>query len=257
MTPDASIVQQLRELDVTEGDVVVVHTSFSALKPVDGGPGGFIEALIEAIGSRGTLVMPSMTSDDDHPFDVQVTACPDMGVVADTFWRRADALRSDNPHAFAARGPHAERITAAHPIDPPHGVNSPVGRAFELDAKVLLAGVGHDANTTVHLAENLAAVRYRRPQSVTIMDAGGPVRLEYDEIDHCCQKFSLVGDWLDAEGLQRKGPLAHGEARLARSRDIVRVVKARLLADETVFLHPRGVDEECDDAWRSLSGLKL
>ena len=82
-----------------------------------------------------------------------------MGIVAETFWRSPDVLRSDSPHAFAAIGPRAKEITAAHPLDPPHGLNSPVGRAYELDAQVLLLGVGHYANTTIHLAENLAGVR--------------------------------------------------------------------------------------------------
>ena len=42
-------------------------------------------------------------------------------------------------------------------------------------------------------------------------------------------------------------------ARLARSRDIVRV-KDRLCQNETVFLHPMGVDKQCDEARRSLEG---
>ena len=42
------------------------------------------------------------------------------------------------------------------------------------------------------------------------------------------------------------------QARLIRSQDIVEVVTARLRQNETIFLHPRGVDEECDDAWMSL-----
>jgi aminoglycoside N3'-acetyltransferase len=62
-----------------------------------------------------------------------------------------------------------------------------------------------------------------------------------------------VDAWLDHKKLQIRGTVGHGEARLARSRDIVSVVMDHLRADETIFLHPRGVDEECDDAWRSLT----
>jgi aminoglycoside 3-N-acetyltransferase len=112
---------------------------------------GLIAALRIAVGPQGTLVMPSMTSDDDHPFDPKTTPCMDMGIVADTFWGLTGVLRSDNPAAFAAIGPQAARITAPHPIDPPHGLNSPVGRVYELDGQVLLLGVAHDSNTTIHL----------------------------------------------------------------------------------------------------------
>lgn len=219
---------------------------------MEDGPAGLIAALREALGPDGTLVMPSMSSDDDTPFDPATTPCPDMGVVAETFWRSPGVLRSNSPHAFAAVGLHAAEITASHPAEIPHGPDSPVGRACELDAQVLLLGVGHDANTTIHLAENLAGVRYRLEKYVTVLEDGRPVRLHYGEIDHCCQRFSLVDRWLDERGLQKYGSVGHGEARLARARDIVEVATERLHAEETVFLHPPGVDEECDEARRSL-----
>ena len=116
--------------------------------------------------------MPSMTEDDDHPFDPKTTPCIGMGIVPDIFWRLPGVLRSDNPSAFAAVGKQATRITAPHPIDPPHGLDSPVGRVYELDGQVLLLGVGHDANTTIHLAESLAGVRYRRKKYFTVVKEG-------------------------------------------------------------------------------------
>jgi aminoglycoside N3'-acetyltransferase len=78
------------------------------------------------------------------------------------------------------------------------------------------------------------------------------VKVSYAEIDHCCDRFNLVDTWLDQQRLQRKGTVGHAVARLARSRDIVAVVSARLRADKLVFLHPLGVDEECDEARRSV-----
>jgi aminoglycoside N3'-acetyltransferase len=140
-----------------------------------------IRAIRPALGPDGTLVMPSMSDDDDHAFDVRTTPCIGMGVVADTFWRMPGVRRSDSPHAFAALGPEADRITAAHPWDFPHGLDSPVGRVYELDGQVLLLGVGHDANTTIHLAEALAGVRYRRRKSLTLVVASVTDRLRTNE----------------------------------------------------------------------------
>ena len=62
----------------------------------------------------------------------------------------------------------------------------------------------------------------------------------------------LVDQWLDEAGGQWRGRVGHGEARLARSRDIVEAVLARIRADETVFLHEPGVDSECDEARMSI-----
>jgi hypothetical protein len=53
-------------------------------------------------------------------------------------------------------------------------------------------------------------------------------------------------------GLQIQGGVGHAEARLIKSEDIVQVVTKRIEANETVFLHPLGVDEECDEARTSL-----
>lgn len=248
----ATVVRQLTELGVRPSHVLQVHTAFSRVGPVEDGPHGLIEALRTALGPEGTLVMPSMTDDDDHPFDPLTTPCLGMGVTADTFRRLPGVRRSDSPHAFAAAGPMAERIVAPHPIDVPHGPDSPAGRALDLGGSVLLLGVGHDADTTVHLAEGIAGVRYRRRKHVTVMRDGTPTRYEYDEIDHCCERFALVDGWLDERGLQRRGTVGHAEARLVRARDVVDVVLERLRADETVFLHPPGTDAECDEAWASL-----
>lgn len=256
MTPipiaQSALTQQLLTLGVTPGAVLLVHCAFSRVGPVEGGPVGLIRALQSALGPAGTLVMPSMTDDDDNVFDPQRTPCAGMGILADTFWRLPGVLRSDSPHAFAAAGPQAASITAPHPIDFPHGLDSPVGRVFGLDGQVLLLGVGHGANTTIHLAEALASVRYRRPKQITARVGGLVARIAYSEIDHCCQNFDLVDGWLDGAGLQWHGQVGVGQARLARSGDIVAVVTAQLRSDETAFLHPFGVDEECDEARASL-----
>jgi len=248
------LTQQLLELGVQPGGVLLVHTSFSKVQPVEGGPVGLISALHSALGVHGTLVMPSMSYDDNHPFDRSKSHCSEMGVVADTFWRLPGVLRSDNNHAFAAVGPHAERILAPHPLDIPHGLNSPVDRVYELDGQVLLLGVDHTSNTTIHLCESIAGVRYRRDKYLTALEDGVPTRFEYRETDHCCQNFSLVNDWLDERGLQKRGKVGNAEARLIRSQDIVDVVTERLAENETTFLHPKGFDRQCDDAWRSLVG---
>jgi aminoglycoside 3-N-acetyltransferase len=246
------LIEQLRTLGVVPGSVLIVHTAFSRVGPVNGGPQGLIDALRSVLGTEGTLVMPSMTDEDDRPFDPAASPCAGMGIVAETFWRMPGVLRTDNPHAFAAVGPRAAEITAPQPVDLPHGVDSPVGRVRDLDGYVLLLGVGHDADTTVHLAENIAGVRYRKRAHATVMLDGGPKRFDYGEIDHCCENFSLLDEWLEAGGRQRRGIVGHAEARLARSRDIVDAALVHLREKETIFLHPPGVCGECDEARASL-----
>jgi aminoglycoside 3-N-acetyltransferase len=242
------IADELVALGASGDGVLVVHTAFSSFAGQAGAPTDLIAALRMAAGARGTVVMPSMSDDDETPFDPLRTPCTGMGIVADTFWRMPGVRRSDSPHAFAAVGPHAEEITAPHPIEVPHGLDSPIGRAYELDAEVLLLGVGHDANTTVHLAENLAGVRYRLPKYATVVRDGQVVRHRYDEIDHCCANFAMLDSWLEASGHQQRGFVAGASARLMSARDVVLAALEHLRENETIFLHPRGVCAECDEA---------
>ena len=239
-----------------EGRVLLVHTSFRAVRPVEGGPRGLIEALREVIGAGGTLVMPSWSDEEDEPFEPLLTpAAAGLGVVADTFWRMPGVVRSDHVHAFAAAGPLARRIVSDPLPLPPHIPESGVGRVHELDGRVLLLGVGHDANTMLHLAEILAGAPYRVPHHCTIRRDGRPLRLEYLENDHCCERFAFADGWLRDAGLQREGRVGQADARLARARDIVRIAVERLAEDPLLFLHPPEAGcGECDLARQSLRG---
>ena len=251
----ATLVAQLRALGVRVGGVLLVHTSFRAVRPVEGGPAGLIAALREALGPAGTLVMPAWGDDDDRPFDPDETpAARALGVVAETFRRMPDVVRSAHQFAFAAAGPEAARITADPLPLPPHRPESPVGRVHELDGQVLLLGVGHDANTTLHLAELRADVPYRVPKHLTVRGADGrPRRIEYRENDHCCRRFALADGWLRARGLQREARVGHADARLAGSRDVVAVAGERLRREPLVFLHDAAAGcEDCDAARRSI-----
>ena len=140
---------------------------------------------------------------------------------------------------------------------PAHRPESPAGRVHEADGQVLLLGVGHDADTTLHLAEALAEVPYRLPAHCTVRDDGGIRRIDYEDINHCCARFELADGWLRAPGLQREGVIGHAHARLARSRDVVAVACAQLARDPLIFLRgPEAGCLECDQA-RAAVGLPL
>jgi len=246
---------QLRALGVAPGGVLLVHCAFRRVRPVENGPSGLIAALRAALGPHGTLVMPSWSGRDDEPFDAATTpATPDLGVVAETFRRLPGVVRSSHCFACAAAGPLAGRIVAADPLPlPPHVAASPVGRVHDHDGQILLLGVGHDADTTLHLAELVAGVPYGVPRHCTVVEDGRPRRIDYLENDHCCERFALAEDWLRTRGLQAEGPVGNAQARLVRARDVVAVACAQLARDPLVFLHPPEAHcAECDQARASV-----
>ncbi len=244
---------QLRALGVRPGAVLVVHTSFKALGPVEGGPLGLIAALRGAIGPDGTLVMPTMT-DGESRFDPGNTPSLGMGVTAELFWRQPGVLRSTHPGgSFAAQGPLARIICRPQPLSPPHGGDSPIGRVHELGGQVLLLGVTHSEDTTLHLAEALARVPYSVSHPCVVEVRGELRTLMIPETDHCCRGFRKADDWLRPRGLQREGRVGNAEARLCSSRDLVSVAAEHLAVDPLIFLcAPRTSCDECDLARASI-----
>lgn len=252
----ATVVRQLRALDIRPGCVLLVHTSFRQVGRLDGGPDALIDALLEAVGSQGTLVMPSWIGDDEQPFDPASTSVKEhLGIVADTFWRRPGVSRTKHLSAMAAVGPRAEYITSASLVLPPHAEDSGIGRVHDSDGWVLLLGVDHDANTTIHLGELLGGAPYFQVNEIRVVVDGQARKIFYGENDSCCLRFKEVGDWLRERGLQREGTVGNARAILVRARDVVETVVDHLKDDPCRFLHPRGSGcEECDETWVSVIG---
>jgi aminoglycoside 3-N-acetyltransferase len=240
---------QLVELGVRAGGVLLVHTSFRAVRPVEDGPRGLIAALDAALGSGGTLVMPTMTG-GETPFDPHTTPTEGMGIVAETFRREPGVLRSTHPGgSFAARGPLAERICAPQPLEPPHGPDSPPGRVVELEGQVLLLGVTQSESTILHVAESLAGVPYFIAHPCMLPD-GRQVTIR--ETDHCCRGFRRVDEWVTV----REGKVGSADAKLTNAREVIDAVVPRLRDDPLLFLCGQGC-AECDAARASVDGQRV
>ncbi len=252
----ADVTSQLLDLGVRPGGVLLVHTSFREVRPMEGGPLGLIAALRAAVGPRGTVVMPTMT-DGESVFDPRSTPTSGMGVSAELFWRQQGVLRSTHPGgSFAAAGPLAERICAPQPLAPPHGPDSPPGRVHELGGQVLLLGVTHSECTMLHVAESIASVPYSISHPCVVEIEGEARVVMIPETDHCCIGFRKMDDWLRVRGLQRQGRVGHAEARLADAREIVKLAVRELSADPLVFLCKATAGcEECDAARASIARI--
>ncbi|MET7363125.1 AAC(3) family N-acetyltransferase [Streptomyces sp. NPDC005562] len=171
-----SLADDLLRLGVRPGETLLAHTSLSALGWVSGGAVAVVQALLDALGPDGTLVVPAHTGDNSEPsawrnppvpaqwwpvlraslpaYDPLTYPSFGVGVVPEAVRTWPGALRSANPQtSFAALGPAAATITAGHARDCRLGERSPLARLEEAGARVLLLGAGYDACTAFHLAE--------------------------------------------------------------------------------------------------------
>ena len=149
-------------MDIKKGDVLLVHSSLSSIGWVEGGTETVIDALLEAVGESGTVVMSTLTG-WSKPFDVQNSPSA-VGEISESFRLRKNALRSLHPvHSVAAVGRYAKEITSGHEhCETGCGSGTPYLKIRDLGGKVLLLGVDMDRNTAMHcLEEEINAVYLR------------------------------------------------------------------------------------------------
>lgn len=192
-----TLVAQLRELGVVEGDALMVHVSLRRIGPVEGGALGLIAALDAAVGPNGTLLMMAGPADPwswvnerpeteraallagAPPFDALLDPVdPDVGVLAEVFRTAPGTVVSDHPEGrFAARGACAEALVAGPPWDHYYGPRSALERLVHLGGKVLRMGSDLDTVTLLHYAEYLADVPCKRTvtRHRVVLRTEGPV----------------------------------------------------------------------------------
>ena len=173
MLSHRELVLALRNLGVDGSRPVIAHASLSAFGQVTGGADAVVGALLDHFE---TLIMPAFTyktmiiPEDGPPgnameygtmkdrnkmaefFYNDMPADKLMGAIAETLRLHLEARRSGHP-ILSFSGVNAEGILETQQLNAPF---APIASLADQDGWVLLLGVRHKANTSIHMGERLA-----------------------------------------------------------------------------------------------------
>jgi aminoglycoside 3-N-acetyltransferase len=190
----------LNQLGVNQQRDLISHSSLSAFGFVQGGAPTLIDVLqrnartvIMPAFTYYTLVWPNHKKSGDWPAFPPAdgpTWCPDspvshdIGRIPQQFLELYQAVRSHHPAlSFAALGQNTNQILSSQTLEYPY---APIGVLYALDADIVLLGVDHRSNTTIHYGEFLAG----RPMLERYAHFGGALVRTF--FPNCSAAFNAI-----------------------------------------------------------------
>lgn len=213
------LVEQIQNSGLKDGDTVLVHSSFKSLGIPD--PEEFILAMLEVLGDYGTLLMPSLSYQQNPPNIHHTNTTPScVGFLSEFFRKRVGTVRSQHPtHSVCGIGYKMHELLDMHSCDStPCGHHSPFNKLFYRGGKILMIGCGLKPNTSMHAIEEYVQPPYLfgAPMEYTITDAQGrtfnKTYLPHDFRGYA-QRYDRVQESLGDEGL-RNGVIGKAQVNL-------------------------------------------
>lgn len=255
MTTYRDFVTAFQRLNIHRSRPVIVHASLSTFGDVNGGASTVVGALLAAFD---TIIMPTFTyqtmlipeagppnngleygtgskrNQKAEFFRPGTPADRSMGVVPETFRRLPDARRTLHPIlSFAGTGAAnaLDSQTLAEPL-------MPILRLMESDGWVLLLGVGHTSNTSIHFAERLAGRKQFIRWALTPTGV-----IKCPRFPGCSDAFNEVGARLRT--FTRRIKLGNAWVQAIRLAPLVEVVNDWIAAHPTALLCDRIDCQRC------------
>ena len=249
-TPKPNTITSLKRdfmaLGVKPGAIIIMHSSLSKIGWTVGGSLSVIRALTHTLTPEGTLMMPTFSGDNSEPsnwenppvpkdwwetirkempaFEPKITPTREMGRIVENFRNWPGVLRSNHPvSSFAAWGKHAKFIIENHDLTGDLGEGSPISRLYELDGQILLVGVNHENNSSIHLAEyrsDFPGKKYIRTGSALLVN-NQRKWVEWDELDIDSDDFAQLGEDFESKINYKPDKIGLADSRLIPIRAIV------------------------------------
>ena len=260
----AQLAAGLRELGLAEGDSLIIHSSLSSMGHMEGGAEAVIEALLEAIGPRGNLMLPAFnySAPVPEPYFDPATTPARTGAIPEAGRKRPGAVRSLHPsHSVAVIGPQAVELTRDHLSVRAFGIGSPIDRLAQMGGKVLLLGVGHTSHSLIHVAEEYAGVPkvsfYPEARFFNVLMPDGSVRPhQLDTSPSCSTAFGAAELVLRQAGEIHDARIGAAKVQLMSAAAVVRLVKRIITEKPDILLCTWPSCKPCVGVRRNLRAME-
>jgi len=247
------LMESFHNMNIKSGTRLVVHSALRNLGPLENGADTVLDALLECIGQGGLLVMPTFTYDNDI-FDPSATPSR-TGILTEIMRKRYGAVRSLHPtHSVTAIGEGAASICNGHHLLPGLGIDSPLDRVAKAGGGILLLGVGHNNNSTVHVGEAYARVPYldipffpNRPSRISIVGSE-PLEVDLYDPPGCSKAFGVMESYLRQSGAIRDFMIGKCPVQWMPGQDVISTVIDLLQRDNAALLCTNPSCYRCNQA---------
>jgi len=260
------IKKDLRNLRLKKGDWLLVHSSLKSLGCVKGGADTVIDAVMEVISKSGLFMVPTFTFTNFTPFFDPEKTPSQMGLITETLRQREESVRSWHPrHSVGVLGEKTKEVVSGHLQAGSVGKGSPIDKLAKKGGYVLLLGVGHTANTTIHTAEVYAGLPYLYtvkdspdfPEQglVKIPHNGKKIKVDLPPYPTCSEGFWKLELLLRNRGQIRYGKVGQAHCQLIKCQDIVDAASSLLRQDPLALLCDEPDCYSCNEKRKAIRSL--
>lgn len=243
------IVLQLQHIGIQRGMLLLLEADSSDMGYISGGMQTFLEAVMECVGYDGTIVMPTFTPDNLDPacHDARKVARENWDVIRDhsqpfnrklsppqtkeemvhQFLRNDGVIRSYHPiYSFAAWGKYAKIICDKHPLHFGLSKESPLGKLFELNGYVLLAGCAYGNCQAFQLARYSGEQLPIRVLSAPIEHNNQTVWKDMLDLHLDTSGFEAIGETMEDRKIVKSTYIHAARCRFFSMREAVHIATA-------------------------------
>jgi aminoglycoside 3-N-acetyltransferase len=255
-------VHTFREVGLNPGQPVIVHASLAAVGEIRGGVETVLGALLTV--TKGvmaptftykTMIIPEVGPENNacdygsgkdrnrmaEFYRPDMPADPLMGALPEAIRRYPAARRSTHP-LLSFAGIHVDEALNAQSLPEPM---APIGVLARQNGLVVLIGVNHTANTSIHYAERLAG----RKQFIRWALTPQGVR-ECPDFGGCSDGFEQATPFL--EPITRAGKIGQATVRAIQLGPMIQTL-TDLIQKQPMALLCSKADERCESVRRSLN----